>query len=289
MPSNHTASIGHAARMAGLTTKALRHYDRIGLLRPAVVDPATGYRRYAHQQLDQARLIRRLRDIEMPLDEIGGVLAQPGTLAEALARHRRRIEARLIRMRGVLHAIDHAAADAVTTDPFADGMTMTETTVPATSVAAASVAAAEADLHRKLGISLFNEVWRLMEAEDRTGDDDAVMIHKAHASLYHWLQVGTPANNARGEWQVSRVYCVLRRAEPAIYHASRVLEICTRHGIGDWDLAFAYEALSRAHAVDGDFDESARWLELARSAGEEIAEDDDRELLLSDLETIPRI
>ena len=92
---------------------------------------------------------------------------------------------------------------------------------------------------------------------------------------------------SRSHWQCSRVYCVLGRAEPALYHARFVLDICERNSIGDWDLAFAYEALARAHAVAGDKEQSRRWLEQARQASVDIAEDDDRELLLSDLETIP--
>jgi len=63
-----------------------------------------------------------------------------------------------------------------------------------------------------------------------------------------------------------------------------VLEICQHNGIGDWDLGFAYEALARAHAVAGDSEEARRYLELATNT--EIAEEDDRELLESDLETI---
>jgi DNA-binding transcriptional MerR regulator len=272
-------NIGQLARLAGLTTKALRHYDRIGLLRPAVVDPVTNYRRYAHTQLETARLIRRLRDVDLPLDEIAAVLADPPTMPATLARHRRRVEARMIRLRGVLHELDHAAGNADHTH-HTDEDTMTTETGPTADIAA--------DASKRLAKQLFNEVWTLMSTEDRTSDDDALMIHKAHASLYHWLQAGNAANNARGEWQCSRVYAVLRRPEPAIYHAGRVLEICRRNGIGDWDLAFAYEALARAHAVAGDMDESGRHLELARAAGDDIAEDDDRELLLSDLETIPR-
>jgi tetratricopeptide (TPR) repeat protein len=143
------------------------------------------------------------------------------------------------------------------------------------------------DLHQHWAKRLFNDTWRLMDMEDRTPEEDALMAHQAHASLFHWLQCGTPANAARGEWQVSRVYSVLDRPEPAIYHAKRVLEICRRNGIGDWDLAFAYEALARAYAVAGDADESRRWLEQARLAGRDIADDEDRELLLADLETIP--
>jgi len=144
-----------------------------------------------------------------------------------------------------------------------------------------------ADLHRHWGKTLFNDTWRLMDMEDRTPDEDALMVHQAHASLYHWLQAGTEANSARGEWLVSRVYCVLRMPEGAKFHAHRVLEICRRHGIGDWDLAFAYEALARAYAVAGDAGEARRWLDEAHRAGRDIAEDEDRELLLSDLETVP--
>jgi hypothetical protein len=101
------------------------------------------------------------------------------------------------------------------------------------------------------------------------------------------MQVGTGVNRARSEWQCSRVYAVLGRAEPALWHAHRSLAFCERDGIGDFDLGFAYEALARAHAVAGDAAESRRWLEQAHNAAAEVTQDDDRELLLSDLETVP--
>src|SRR5579872_3500148 len=61
---------------------------------------------------------------------------------------------------------------------------------------------------RLLAAQLFNETWRLMEQDNRTIEDDDRMIHAAHASRYHWGLVpeATPANLARGEWQISRVY-----------------------------------------------------------------------------------
>ena len=115
------------------------------------------------------------------------------------------------------------------------------------------------------------------------------MVHMAHASRYHWEEsrLGGPANDARGEWQVSRVYSVLGRAEPALYHARRCLEICEANGIGDFDLAFAYEALARASAVAGDGEAARGYVDQARAAREGIAEDDDRELFDADLATIP--
>ncbi|HYX11474.1 MAG TPA: MerR family transcriptional regulator, partial [Candidatus Acidoferrum sp.] len=59
-------SIGRFARLSGLSIGALRHYDEVDVLRPAAVDPETGYRRYRRDQLAVARTIARLRDLEMP-------------------------------------------------------------------------------------------------------------------------------------------------------------------------------------------------------------------------------
>ena len=115
------------------------------------------------------------------------------------------------------------------------------------------------------------------------------MIHAAHASRYHWMHAGTVVNAVRGEWQCSRVYATLGRAEPAVAHARRALELYENASddAEDFDLPFCYEALARAHAVAGEPDEARKWLDLARQTGSEIAEDDDRELLMSDLATIP--
>jgi DNA-binding transcriptional MerR regulator len=74
-------SIGEFARRSRLSPKALRLYDRLGLLRPARVDPDSGYRWYAPGQLDQGRLIAGLRDLGLPLAEIGPILALDGPAA----------------------------------------------------------------------------------------------------------------------------------------------------------------------------------------------------------------
>lgn len=142
---------------------------------------------------------------------------------------------------------------------------------------------------RMLAAQLFNETWRLMELQERTREDDDRMIHMAHASRYHWGQVPgvAPAHLARGEWQVSRVYTVLGRPEPALHHARRVLDLCQENGIGDWDLGFAYEAVARAYAVAGDAGQAREFTDRALAAAQDIAEAHERELLLADLETIP--
>ena len=133
--------------------------------------------------------------------------------------------------------------------------------------------------HRQLGVDLFNEVWRLME----TREDDERMLHAAHASAYHWAEAPEcePRNRARSEWQVSRAYCVLGRAEPALHHAHRCLEICEANpeNVEDWDLPFAHEALARAHVVAGDVEAARRHEQRARQLASRVADPEDREHL----------
>ena len=145
-----------------------------------------------------------------------------------------------------------------------------------------------ADEERRIGIALFNATWTLLDKQTRTRDEDDAMLHMAHASRHHWAASGTDAAHlARGEWQCSRVYAVLGRPEPCLHHAQRVLDLCQENGIGDFDLAFAYEALARGNAIAGDAEQARAHYQQALAAAANIAEEDDRELLLSDLETIP--
>ncbi|WP_375476788.1 hypothetical protein [uncultured Jatrophihabitans sp.] len=145
----------------------------------------------------------------------------------------------------------------------------------------------EAVDHRQLGITLFNSTWRLIEQDDRSRADDDRLAHMAHASRYHWGEVGAPANLARGEWLCSRVYALLGRAEPSRHHAERALAICVDNELVDWDLAFCHEALARAAAVADDLARAR--VEIERALAVEIAEDEDRALLLGDLATVPGV
>lgn len=135
--------------------------------------------------------------------------------------------------------------------------------------------------------ALFNGVWGELDREDRTPDDDARMLHMAHASCFHWLLAGGPVEAARGEWQCSRVYATVGRAEPARYHAERCLAICEANGIADFDIAFAHEAMARAASVAGDAAGRDRHLGLARASLDGIADSEDREIVEADLATIP--
>ncbi len=142
------------------------------------------------------------------------------------------------------------------------------------------------DQHRQCAKALFNSVWTLLEQPERTRDEDDLMVHRAHAMMLHWLQVGEPVNFARGEWQLSRVYAVLGRFEPAVHHAERCRVICEDTGLGAFDKAFACEALARAHAVGGNEPEMESFLDRARAAAREVDDEADRAILLADLTTV---
>lgn len=142
------------------------------------------------------------------------------------------------------------------------------------------------ELHRQLGVDLFNFTWTLIDKSDRTADESDLMIHAAHASAYHWRQVGEPMNFQRSDWQLSRVYALLGRPEAALHHAQRCLEVCQSEGIGDFDLAFAYEAMARAYSESGKRDDARQYLEEAQEAGEMIKKKDDRDYFFAELESV---
>ncbi|WP_182112527.1 MULTISPECIES: MerR family transcriptional regulator [unclassified Actinotalea] len=85
-------SIGALARAGGLPVSALRFYDAAGVLRPAHVDPVTGYRWYTSAQVHTARLIADLRRAGLPIVDLVAVLEAPHEAHDVLARHRRRLE-----------------------------------------------------------------------------------------------------------------------------------------------------------------------------------------------------
>ena len=140
--------------------------------------------------------------------------------------------------------------------------------------------------HKQEAINNFNETWDLIDKENRTHEDNFNMIHKAHASRYHWGQVGTPLELIRGEWLVSRIYSLLNISECALLHGKESLRLCEENSIGDFELAFAYETIARAYNIINDTDNVTPYIKKAKSAALQIEKEEDREYLLSELKTI---
>jgi len=99
--------IGDFSRATHMSVKTLRHYHRVGLLEPADVDQFTGHRRYTTDQIPAAQVIRRFRELDMPIDEIRGVLAAPDVTVrnELIAAHLGRLEEGLARTQNAVASL----------------------------------------------------------------------------------------------------------------------------------------------------------------------------------------
>lgn len=142
------------------------------------------------------------------------------------------------------------------------------------------------DAHQFFAIELNNEVWSLLQKTDRTDDENERMIHAAHASCYHWLKVGTGLNHQRGEWLTAHVYTELGFQAEALRHAKMCLALTEKHRdlMQDFDLAYAQEAMARAHALTGNRAEAIRYRETAEKLGNSITGDEDRKIFLGDFD-----
>lgn len=269
-------SIGEFARLSGLSIGALRHYDSVGLLVPASVDGATSYRRYTRDQLEPARTVATLRDLELPLEEIREVLGSDDARRrrELLARHRDRVRARVTRLHRVLHHLGHLIDPAAHSEETAMSDTVTTSEL-------------DPSTQRALAVSLFNRVWELLERADRTTVDDQELVNAAHASRYHWTSIGTARHLAVGDWQISRVYSTLGRPEPAVVHARLCLDNARLVTDEPWLLGSAYEGLARAYAAAGDRAAAQEWKDKAVAQLELVTDPDDREIVERDIESLP--
>jgi DNA-binding transcriptional MerR regulator len=179
-------SIGDFSRATHLTVKTLRHYHQLGLLEPAAVDQVTGYRRYDADQIGTARVIRRLRELDMPLEEIQAVLAAPDLPArnDRLTSHLTRLEAELARTQDAVEALRDLLAPAAEAD-------LELRSVPDTPVLAITEVVAAADACLWLQGAL-GELHGLLAAQGATPSgppggiygDDFFTQHRGMATAY---------------------------------------------------------------------------------------------------------
>lgn len=143
--------------------------------------------------------------------------------------------------------------------------------------------------HKKLGIDYFNKTWDFIDLEHRTPEQDLEMIHYAHASRLHWqLANGSELNKVRGEWQISRVYCILNMGESALKHAEACYNNTLLHKFGDFDLVFAYECMAFAHRVLGNNVAMESYLQDGYKAIDQVKKKEDKEYCKSELDNIKK-
>ena len=138
----------------------------------------------------------------------------------------------------------------------------------------------ERDLHRWFGVELNNDTWDLLDQIDAGSPvvDRERLLYGAIASTYHWMEAGTVANQARGEYLIAHAALAVGRDDVALHHARRCLELVESDpgDMADWDLPFAHEALARALLATGDADAAAVHLAHAESLVAQVADPEDR-------------
>jgi len=105
-------SIGEFSKLCRLTIVALRHYERVGLLMPAEIDPGTGYRYYHFDQIDIALQIGLLRSLDVSIAELRSFVAGSARLADVLATQRMHLKAQMHDRQRMVDVIDALAAGA---------------------------------------------------------------------------------------------------------------------------------------------------------------------------------
>lgn len=145
--------------------------------------------------------------------------------------------------------------------------------------------------HRFFGVELNHVVWDLLGKDNRTPEEDELMLHAAHGSYFHWAVSGKAeaANYQRGEWMLSRVYAFLNVPERAMYYAKRCKQITEDKAseMDDFDLAYADEAMARAHAVEGNKEGAEKYLAEALAKGEKIKDAEAKSYFFSDIHAGP--
>ena len=133
--------------------------------------------------------------------------------------------------------------------------------------------------HRWFAIETNNAVWAWLEAlpTASTASPADPILHAAHASYFHWSQIGTVINQARAASLVANVHATLGSSSLATAFANECFELLDQAGddATDWDLAFAHDSLARAYAASGRAD-AADQHARARAAGDAIADPEDK-------------
>ena len=147
----------------------------------------------------------------------------------------------------------------------------------------------EEKLHHYMGIEMNMQTWNILGEKDRTEQDDTRMLNFAKASLYHWKKSPKfePVNEQRGEWMISHVCAILGRGKEALESAQKTMRLTKQHSFKDFDLAYAYEALARAHAASDNKDECDSWHKKAWEAGDLIGGVEDKKKFDGDLKAEP--
>ncbi len=142
--------------------------------------------------------------------------------------------------------------------------------------------------HHWFSVDCFNRAWEYINKKERTPEEDEEMIRLSLASTWHWTQRPdcTNVNLSISLWQNSRVYALAGQAENARRYGQMCLDVSQSEDLPPFYRGYAYEALARAERLGGNPQVVKALVIEARRLAEQVTDEEDRNLLQADLDTI---
>jgi len=141
--------------------------------------------------------------------------------------------------------------------------------------------------HRWHAVECNNLAWRLSDQPQRTILEAEQMLDAAHASAFHWGQVGTELHRARAHMLLGRVYAVLGDGPRAMAHARLSYDYLMAHDPPDWEAAFAHAILANAAFAAGESGMHREHHARAKELGQAIVDPEDKEIFFNAFDRIP--
>lgn len=141
----------------------------------------------------------------------------------------------------------------------------------------------EQKFHHFFAVEYNQKTWQLHDKQNRTEAENRLMLEYAFTSLSHWRKCGNHVHEQRGEWLVSRVYALIGDVQNCLLHAEICAELTHKYDQIDFDKAYSFEALYRAHIVAGHSEKATEYYNQAIQCAELISKEEDKTLFLADL------
>ena len=141
---------------------------------------------------------------------------------------------------------------------------------------------------RRLGSEANNRAWALAEKPSRTPDEDAEMLHAAHASRFLWSRIGTEKNLALADLLLGQVHALLGSGQAATQYAEKAFAYFTARPSERWELAFAYAVRASAAAACGDTLLHRHSYAEAQGIASTLTDPEDRKIFDASFSVIPK-
>lgn len=141
--------------------------------------------------------------------------------------------------------------------------------------------------HRRFAAAGNNRAWDLSE-RTRSPAEDAEMLNAAHASAWHWTNVGNVLNRMRATMLLAEVHALLGFGKSALGYAEEIREYFLKVGAPDWETAFVHVVHAHAASAAGETEKHRASYGLAITAIEAVSNEEEKRIVNSTFRHVPK-